>query len=607
MFAFFTRSSEDPSQVSTPGEQTTPDATATKETSVTLDVVLPLIIKTEALSEVSTQVSPSPGAPANGDVQTTEPTSTTSPARREDEPKEPPTEGSAEPVSSEGDAANVSDEKPARPALESAPRRFSWRTSFFGGDKRQGHKTQLSSIQEHAKAEKVVSDHALRERKLTHSERKAKASAQVVRTLIVGPSGISPSQAKTKAVSKRKMERVKSELINPKSANRLIAQLRAMPSSNHPVVSTVETAGPLGPIHAVCLAYTDAEAHERHFSKLSEDADGDQPNPIERSRSLTSTMASVANVTNASISQLTALFSELHIVSLIATPDFGLGQPGDGPGLLSGALPPAETVLEGVQEITPQLMALGYATGKAILPDHAGVYPPTDRMSVITYWWGFEVALPPPSITFLSNVPSVSHALINFLTGLSLVNGGVREILPFVRYISQYIDAEFSMIRDNDRGKGVVCAATWILPAALVPRPWDFPDPPKTAPGEEGNGSATRPTEPPNATLTPSPPPPAATSPPSLPALTPPLPLPSSLSVSSAPNAAYPVDDTPVDAVAPDTTVPTFEVIPPLPLRPHTPFVEHPIVWTMPLRLRLRLEPPSIIPLSNWTMHLNHT
>lgn len=421
MFAFFTRSSEDPSQVPTPGEQTTPDATATKETSVTLDVVLPLIIKTEALSEVSTQLPPSPATPANGNAQTTEPTSTTSPTRREDEAKEPPAEGDPEPVSSEGDAANVPNEQPARPALESAPRRFSWRTSFFGGDKRQGHKTQLSSIQEHAKAEKVVSDHALRERKLTHSERKAKASAQVVRTLIVGPSGISPSQTKPKAVSKRKMERVKSELINPKSANRLIAQLRAMPSSNPPVVSTVESAGPLGPIHAVCLAYTDAEAHERHFSKLGEDADGDQPIPVERSRSLTSTMASVANVTNASISQLTALFSELHIVSLIAASDFGLGQPGDGPGLLSGALPPAETVLEGVQEITPQLMALGYATGKAILPDHAGVYPPTDRMSVITCtstpsgacfyshqsrlyldWWGFEVALPPPSITFLS-------------------------------------------------------------------------------------------------------------------------------------------------------------------------------------------------------------
>lgn len=61
----------------------------------------------------------------------------------------------------------------------------------------------------------------------------------------------------------------------------------------------------------------------------------------------------------------------------------------------------------------------------------------------------------------LQNVPSVAHAAINFLSGLALVNGGVREILPFIRYIAQYIDAEFGMIKDNDKGKGVVCAATW--------------------------------------------------------------------------------------------------------------------------------------------------
>lgn len=59
------------------------------------------------------------------------------------------------------------------------------------------------------------------------------------------------------------------------------------------------------------------------------------------------------------------------------------------------------------------------------------------------------------------NVPSVSHAIINFLTALSMVDGGVREILPFVRYISQYIDSEYNLIKGEDEGRGVVCAATW--------------------------------------------------------------------------------------------------------------------------------------------------
>ena len=50
---------------------------------------------------------------------------------------------------------------------------------------------------------------------------------------------------------------------------------------------------------------------------------------------------------------------------------------------------------------------------------------------------------------------------MNVLTGLGVMYGGVREILPFVRYFSQYINFEFSTIKAQDRGKGVVCAATW--------------------------------------------------------------------------------------------------------------------------------------------------
>lgn len=52
---------------------------------------------------------------------------------------------------------------------------------------------------------------------------------------------------------------------------------------------------------------------------------------------------------------------------------------------------------------------------------------------------------------------------MNFLTALALIDSGVREILPFIRYISQYIDFEFNSIRGQDKGKGVVCAATWYV------------------------------------------------------------------------------------------------------------------------------------------------
>ena len=54
----------------------------------------------------------------------------------------------------------------------------------------------------------------------------------------------------------------------------------------------------------------------------------------------------------------------------------------------------------------------------------------------------------------LQNVPSIAHTVVNFLTALSVANGGVRELMPFVRYISQYIDAEFNSIRGQDEGQG---------------------------------------------------------------------------------------------------------------------------------------------------------
>lgn len=59
---------------------------------------------------------------------------------------------------------------------------------------------------------------------------------------------------------------------------------------------------------------------------------------------------------------------------------------------------------------------------------------------------------------------------MNFLTALSVMANGVREILPFIRYISQFVDLEFSLIKKQNRGQGVVCAATWyVVLIILVP------------------------------------------------------------------------------------------------------------------------------------------
>jgi len=66
------------------------------------------------------------------------------------------------------------------------------------------------------------------------------------------------------------------------------------------------------------------------------------------------------------------------IIGLFKAPDFGLGRPGNGGGLLAGALPTAGTSIDGVKRIIPDLMALGYATGRTLVPGHSGEYGVSD-------------------------------------------------------------------------------------------------------------------------------------------------------------------------------------------------------------------------------------
>lgn len=118
-------------------------------------------------------------------------------------------------------------------------------------------------------------------------------------------------------------------------------------------------------------------------------------------------------------------------------------------------------------------------------------------MSLLPFidWWGLEICLPPPTIALLEAAESPGSTLLNLLTAISVLSEGAREILPFIRYIAQFVQTEFSMIERADEGKGVVCTATWLLPVALVPRPWDFPDPPPphTDAGAAGQSTPTSP------------------------------------------------------------------------------------------------------------------
>ncbi|GAA5868635.1 hypothetical protein JCM1840_005519 [Sporobolomyces johnsonii] len=88
-----------------------------------------------------------------------------------------------------------------------------------------------------------------------------------------------------------------------------------------------------------------------------------------------------------------------------------------------------------------------------------GFEAPLDSVGVFLYWWGYELSLPPPALKTLASVQSVQQTFFTFLQGF-VVAGGEPTLF---QYPSQ------------NKGYGVVLAATWLLPVALVPRPWDFP------------------------------------------------------------------------------------------------------------------------------------
>lgn len=294
----------------------------------------------------------------------------------------------------------------------------------------------------------------------------AKKSAEIIRTLIIGPASISPSSKKPQAISKAQLSKVKSELEQPKSANKVIVQLRnlnlaSQKSALLPIGPNNATGTGCGPIRAVCLHQVDEDVWKNHFANLALDQPSHTGDP-----SSDSALTAIVNT-------ITKTLEGLHIVDLIGT-NFDVGRPISSEGSLGDVVPMAETAMTGVKL---QSTSLGYTTGFFKCPDHDSVHPPSDRMSVLTHWWGFELVLPPSTLEYLDSADSVSNKVISFLAAIATIINGVQEILPFIRAISQSLELEFDAIKKQNKGHGVVYAATWFMPFALIPRPWDFSRP----------------------------------------------------------------------------------------------------------------------------------
>jgi hypothetical protein len=102
-----------------------------------------------------------------------------------------------------------------------------------------------------------------------------------------------------------------------------------------------------------------------------------------------------------------------------------------------------------------------------------GPKPPTTAVTVILHWWGYEVYIPSACMNRIDQAQRSANAVIAFLQALSAV---VVVLQPFVGILAAYVSMEYSVIKEQDQGKGVVIAAAWPLPVLYFPRAWDVPD-----------------------------------------------------------------------------------------------------------------------------------
>lgn len=283
-------------------------------------------------------------------------------------------------------------------------RRISFRSfGFFYGKSRAPPLTTDSADTD---AEEVKDSPPKAKIKSKREARKIDKAAFVLRSFLIGSSPVptpsplangAPTQAPTKGnaasaqpkpPSPGKLTKANNQLLEPERANKVIARLRTLPVPNGPEIPGVQYAGEHvvshteGPIHAVCLDCTEEEADMYHFSRLV--AGQEDALPKEPPEGNATSYGDAPSIASANLASLVPVLRDIHVVTLVSSPDLGLGQPPSDPGPLAGSVPSAQAVSTGMMEVTGQLLALGFATSKAVFPDHTGVYPPKDRMSVLT-------------------------------------------------------------------------------------------------------------------------------------------------------------------------------------------------------------------------------
>ncbi|KAG9084131.1 hypothetical protein FRC06_004195, partial [Ceratobasidium sp. 370] len=121
--------------------------------------------------------------------------------------------------------------------------------------------------------------------------------------------------------------------------------------------------------------------------------------------------------------------------------------------------------------------------------------PSPENISLQCSWWGYRIYLPPPVLAILGDqkleaakraalvTTSLQWMIDHIPTALlppqlGLVLSLIRGVIPALGYIGGFIAWSWNAISGADKGDGVVLSATWLLPIALIPGPWDIPPEP---------------------------------------------------------------------------------------------------------------------------------
>lgn len=95
----------------------------------------------------------------------------------------------------------------------------------------------------------------------------------------------------------------------------------------------------------------------------------------------------------------------------------------------SFTIPTAGGVVGTIADMSGAFDLLADASGALLRTGEVLVCPPEDSITIITYWWGYELACGPSVVKELGHAHFVSGFLLQFLQGFVLAGGACHTIL----------------------------------------------------------------------------------------------------------------------------------------------------------------------------------